>query len=448
MNPRILFYSIVVALAGFLFGFDTAVISGAEQAIQQLWNLNVFQHGLSVSIALIGTVIGALLGGIPTDKIGRKNTLFWIAVLYLISALGSAIATDWYLFLFFRLVGGLGVGASSVAAPLYIAEIAPAERRGRLVALFQSNIVLGIVLAYVSNYLLADTGMFAWRWMLGVEVFPALLFLVLVIFIPKSPRWLVVRKGDLNQARSVLRSLYPGQVEAMIQEIQWQQQVQPLKRERLWHSQYRLPVLLVVLFAMFNQLSGINAIIYYAPRVLEMAGLGQRAALLSTVGLGLVNLAFTLLALYCIDKLGRRTLMLIGSAGLVVSLALVSRAFFLGDFSGYAVMLYLVLFIAFFAFSQGAVIWVFFAEIFPTPVRASGQALGSFIHWIMAALVAFAFPALTQIAGTGTTFLLFAGAMMLQLIFVWKMMPETAGKSLERIEIRESELPAALAPLK
>lgn len=447
MNGRILFYSIVVALAGFLFGFDTAVISGAEQAIQQLWNLNVFQHGLSVSIALIGTVIGALLGGIPTDKIGRKNTLFWIAVLYLISALGSAIATDWYLFLFFRLVGGLGVGASSVAAPLYIAEIAPAQRRGRLVALFQSNIVLGIVLAYISNYLLADTGMFAWRWMLGVEVFPALLFLVLVIFIPKSPRWLVVRKGDLNQARSVLRSLYPGQVEAMMSEIQRQQAV-PLKRERLWHSQYRLPVLLVVLFAVFNQMSGINAIIYYAPRVLEMTGLGPRAALLSTVGLGLVNFAFTLLALYCIDKLGRRTLMLIGSAGLVVSLVLVSRAFYMGDFSGYAVMLYLVMFIAFFAFSQGAVIWVFFAEIFPTSVRASGQALGSFMHWIMAALVAFAFPALTQIFGAGTTFLLFAGAMVLQFLFVWKMMPETAGKSLERIELHEPELPAALASLK
>jgi sugar porter (SP) family MFS transporter len=446
MNLRILYYSVVVALGGFLFGFDTAVISGAEQSIQVIWGLNVFQHGLTVSIALIGTVIGALFGGIPSDRIGRKNTLFWIAILYFVSALGSAIAADWYLFLFFRFIGGLGVGASSVAAPMYISEIAPPDKRGRLVALFQFNVVFGIVISYFSNYLLSGIGENAWRWMLGVEGVPAIIFLITVLFVPKSPRWLIFRKNDVEGAKLILQSLYPDKVDNLIEEIKSHREAHSgTGANQLFTSKYSLPVTLAVLFAVFNQLSGINAIIYYAPRVLEMTGLGKSTALLSTFGIGIVNFTFTLIAMSFIDRMGRRFLMTVGSFGLIISLALVSRAFYLQDFSGYGVTVYLFLFIACFAFSQGAVIWVFISEIFPNQVRAKGQALGSFTHWIMAALVAFIFPVIAEKLGGGTTFLIFSVMMVFQLLFVWKMMPETKGKSLEQIEDMEEHLEPKLA---
>ena len=434
-NRRILFWSVTVAMGGFLFGFDTAVISGAEQSIQDVWQLDVFQHGLTVSIALIGTVLGALFGGYPSDRIGRKNTLFWIGVLYLISAAGSALATDWYSFLFFRFIGGLGVGASSVAAPMYISEIAPAKNRGKMVAMFQFNVVFGILVAFLSNYLLQDVGSTSWRWMLGVEAFPAAVFVGLVLLVPESPRWLIIKRGAIEEARAVLAQINPSTADSEVSAIIESKNINEHRStsEGLFSKQHSFPVMLAVLFAVFNQVSGINAIIYYAPRIFEMTGLGKDAALLSSAGVGLVNLVFTLIGLNLIDRVGRRTLMLIGSFGLIFTLSLVSWAFYTQSFNGMLVPLCLFGYIAFFAFSQGAVIWVFISEIFPNSVRASGQALGSFTHWFMAAVIAFAFPYIASTLGGGNTFLIFAAMMVLQLLFVWRMMPETKGVSLEQI---------------
>ena len=431
-------WSLVVALGGFLFGFDTAVISGAERAIQAYWDLGVFEHGLTVSIALIGTVIGSLLGSIPSDRIGRKKTLFLVAALYLLSSLGTAFATDWYLFLAFRFLGGLGVGVSSVTAPIYISEISPANSRGRLVALFQLNVVLGILISYLSNYIIGQGGEDSWRWMLGVQAIPSLIFYILIRFVPESPRWLILHKGKMEEARQVLKRINPLNYEQELASIQ-QSQHKPegSKTEvKLLSAKYKLPITLAVLFAVFNQVSGINAIIYYAPRIFEMAGLGAHTSLLSTVGIGLVNFTFTLLAIAFIDKIGRRTLMLIGSVGLILSLGMVSSTFYTGNFSGFAITFYLMIYIAFFAFSQGAVIWVFISEIFPNEVRAKGQTLGSFTHWVMAAVIAFSFPYFAEKLGGGTTFLFFSTMMVLQLIFVWRLMPETKGKSLEQIETK------------
>jgi sugar porter (SP) family MFS transporter len=431
-------WSLVVALGGFLFGFDTAVISGAEKAVQKFWNLDVFEHGLTVSIALIGTVIGSLFGSIPSDKLGRKKTLFLIAALYLLSSLGTALANDWSVFLIFRLLGGFGVGVSSVTAPVYISEISPASSRGRLVGLFQFNVVLGILVSYLSNYLLGQEGEDSWRWMLGVQAFPSIVFFVLINFVPESPRWLILHKGLIDEGRSVLKRINPLNYEAELVSIQQSQTPKTAKgsEERLLSSKYKTPITLAVLFAIFNQVSGINAIIYYSPRIFEMAGLGAHTSLLSTVGIGLVNFTFTLVALGFIDKIGRRTLMFIGSVGLILSLALVSRTFYSEDFSGFAITLYLMVYIAFFAFSQGAVIWVFISEIFPNEVRAKGQTLGSSTHWIMAALIAFSFPYFAEKLGGGNTFLFFSFMMILQLLFVWRLMPETKGRSLEQIETK------------
>ena len=432
-RQKLWFWSITVALGGFLFGFDTAVISGAEQTIQEVWALTAVEHGFTVSIALIGTVFGALFGGIPSDRIGRQKTLVWIAALYLVSALGSALATDWYVFLFFRFIGGLGVGASSVAAPMYISEISPPSSRGQLVALFQFNIVFGILIAYLSNFLIAGVGENAWRWMLGVEAFPALGFLITIFLVPESPRWLILKRNAVEQARSILAQIDPAQADTEVQAILTTVEPVETRQEPFFSKKYRWPIMLAVLFAFFNQMSGINAIIYYAPRIFEMTGLGTNAALLSSTGVGLVNLLSTFLGLYLIDKAGRRVLMIVGSMGLILTLGLVASAFFTESF-GILVPIYLFVYIAFFAFSQGAVIWVFISEIFPNRVRASGQALGSFTHWLMAALVAFAFPIVTEALGGGLTFAIFCGMMVLQLLFAWKMMPETKGKSLEELE--------------
>ncbi len=435
MNKKVFLWSIVVALGGFLFGFDTAVISGAERAIQEVWSLDVFEHGLTVSIALIGTVIGALLGGIPSDALGRKKTLFWIAVFYFISAVGSALATGWYAFLFFRFLGGLGVGASSVTAPLYISEIAPAKSRGRLVALFQFNIVFGILVAFLSNYLISGIGESDWRWMLGAEAFPAIGFLVGVLFVPESPRWLILKRNRVHEAQTTLQIVNPDiDASQTVMEILVSAKADVTKpKVKFFSSRYSRPITLAVLFAFFNQLSGINAIIYYAPRIFEMTGLGTSSALLSSAGIGLVNFLFTLLAMNFIDRFGRRTLMFIGTFGLIITLGLVSMAFFTESFQGYAVPIYLFVYIAFFAFSQGAVIWVFISEIFPNEVRASGQALGSFTHWLLAAVIAFSFPYVAETLGGGVTFMIFCAMMVLQLIFVWRMMPETKETSLEEI---------------
>lgn len=435
-SKNVFLWSLVIALGGFLFGFDTAVISGAEQAIQKNWNLNTVEHGLTVSIALIGTIFGAIFGAIPSDKLGRKRTLVFIAVLYLFSSLGTALATNWYAFLFFRLAGGLGVGASSVTAPIYISEISPAERRGKLVGLFQFNVVLGIVISYFSNYLIGLSGEHSWRLMLGIQAIPSFLFLVLLRMIPESPRWLIMKKGKVEEAREIFKTINPDTADKIVKEISEtdKEEKAVLQQDPLFSKRYKTPVMLAVLFAMFNQVSGINAIIYYAPRIFEMTGLGTSSSLLSTVGLGIINFSFTLLAMNFIDRVGRKTLMLIGSVGLIVTLGMVSYSFYAESFSGFAVPLFLFIYIAFFAFSQGAVIWVFISEIFPNQVRAKGQTLGSTTHWVMAALIAFSFPYLAEKAGGGNTFLFFCIMMCLQLLFVWKLMPETKGKSLEQIE--------------
>ncbi len=462
------FWSITVALGGFLFGFDTAVISGAEQAIQQQWSLGDFQHGLAIAIALYGTVIGALFGGVPADRFGRKRTLFWIGLFYLASAAGSALAPEIYSFMLFRFLGGLGVGASSVVAPMYISEIAPAHSRGRLVALFQFNIVLGILIAYVSNYLLAGLGgEQAWRYMLGVECIPALLFALLVTQVPRSPRWLFLQQHDEAGAREVLARIDPAVVdERMASFKDYLSQHHQKPSLRLFFSRaFRFPILLAVLLACFNQLSGINAIIYYAPRIFKVTGVATENALLSTSFLGLFNLVFTMVGLALIDRMGRRFLLYVGSFGLILTLGLVGAAFYAApvDLSvienldaylaglseaklaeiqatfGY-VAYYLCAYIAFFALSQGAVIWVFLSEIFPNEVRGYGQSLGSFTHWLLAALIANLFPFFLGKFGGGPIFFFFAFMMVLQLLFVWRIMPETKGKTLEELGLSMGKL--------
>lgn len=433
---KVFLWSIVVALGGFLFGFDTAVISGAEQSIQEYWNLSPVEHGLTISIALIGTVVGSFFGSIPSDRLGRRATLIIIAVLYLLSSLGTALATNWVLFLLFRLLGGLGVGASSVTAPVYISEIAPAHNRGRLVALFQFNVVFGILFSYFSNFLIGQDGEAAWRWMLGVQAFPSLLFFILLQGVPESPRWLISKKGKLEEAKATLKIISPDNYEEVVLSIQNNKKAEAATggAEQLLSRKNKFPIFLAVTFAIFNQVSGINAIIYYAPRIFEMTGLGRNSSLLSTMGIGAVNFLFTLIALQFIDRIGRKTLMLIGSVGLIATLGLVANAFYSQNFNGWSVTVYLLVYIAFFAFSQGAVIWVFISEIFPNGVRAKGQTLGSTTHWVMAALIAFSFPMLAERLGGGHTFSFFSAMMVLQLLFVWKVMPETKGKSLEQLE--------------
>lgn len=436
MNLKLFFWSITIALGGLLFGLDTAVISGAEQAIQKFWQLDDWTLGLAVAIALYGTVIGALFASIPTDKWGRKKTLMWIGILFLLSAVGAAIAQDINVFMAFRFIGGIAIGASSVAAPIYISEIAPAKNRGLLVALFQFNIVLGILLAYVSNYFLADTGEMAWRWMLGVVALPSLAFTLMMMFVPESPRWLLMTKGDVAKARAVLAITEPDNTEGVLQSIQEgiAQQTSNTTLLQFFSGKYSFPILLAFLFAFFNQLSGINAIIYYAPRIFEMTGLASSSALLSSVGIGLVNLLMTMLGLSLIDRYGRRSLMYIGSFGYIISLALIANAFYTESYSG--VLIYIIVFIASHAIGQGAVIWVFISEIFPNQVRGFGQSLGSSTHWIFAAIITNIFPPLTKSLGGGKTFTIFLVMMIFQLIFVWRLMPETKGVPLEELEKR------------
>jgi MFS transporter, SP family, arabinose:H+ symporter len=429
-NSKIFFWSLTAALGGFLFGFDTAVISGVEQTLQKLWHLSVFQHGITVSIALIGTVFGSLLGGIPTEKYGRKVTLYIVAITYLLSAVGTAYAVDWSVFLVFRFLGGLGVGISSVVAPMYISEIAPPSKRGQLVAMFQFNIVFGILIAYLSNYLLGDIGENAWRWMLGVQAIPSILFLLTILAIPESPRWLILKKNDVITARQTLNFIDSSTSEQVINDIQNNANTSTESSfSNLFQKKYRIPIILAVLFAFFNQMSGINAIIYYAPRIFEMAGFGADTALLSSAGIGLVNLISTLIGISLIDKFGRRVLMYIGSVGYIISLSLIALAFYRNIFDG--MTFFIFFFIASHAVGQGAVIWVFISEIFPSEVRAHGQALGSFTHWILAAIIAFTFPFIAETFGGALTFSFFGIMMVLQLLFVWRIMPETKGTSLE-----------------
>ena len=434
MPINIALWAVTSALAGFLFGFDTVVISGAEQKIQTLWGLSSGMHGVAMAAALYGTVVGSLVGGWPTDRFGRKATLFWIGVLYVISALGCGFAPEVWSFVAARFIGGLGIGISTVEAPLYISEISPPEYRGRLAGMFQFNIVFGIVIAFLSNFLLKDLGENAWRWMLGVAAFPSVVYMILSMFLPESPRWLLSRKGDREGGIRVLRLISPKATEtelmAQADEISNQSGNQR-KAGRFWTAELRRPILLAFLIAFFNQLSGINAILYFAPRIFEMTGLGAKAALLQSVGIGITNLIFTFVGLWLIDRLGRRTLLYIGSVGYIASLGLTSWAFFTGHFQIVPVCIFA--FIAAHAIGQGAVIWVFIAEIFPNSHRAEGQALGSFTHWVFAALLTTFFPRMVEAFPPGAVFLFFCSMMVLQLVWVRVMVPETKGVPLEKI---------------
>ncbi len=437
MKRSIFFWSITSALAGFLFGFDTVVISGAEQTIQALWSLSPTMHGVAMASALYGTVLGSLVGSWPTDRFGRRPTLFWIGILYLVSAVWSGLATGVYTFIVARFIGGLGVGMSTVAAPLYIAEIAPPASRGRLAGLFQFNIVFGILVAFVSNALLAGIGEHAWRWMLGVEAIPALIYSVLCLAIPESPRWLIARKGDRAAGVAVLRRMSPEASTAEIEATANVIRASAGDREvaaGFWTRRLRVPILLAFLVAFFNQLSGINAVLYFAPRIFEMAGLGAQAALLQSIGIGVTNLIFTFVGLWLIDRLGRRTLLQIGSFGYIASLGLTSWAFFTGHYA--IVPACIFAFIAAHAVGQGAVIWVLISEIFPTRYRAEGQALGSFTHWIFAALLTTFFPMMVTAFAPGLVFLFFTVMMVIQLLWVALMVPETKGVPLEEMQKR------------
>lgn len=433
-TKSILLSSIVASLAGFLFGFDTIVISGADRPIQLLWETSDLFHGTFImSMALWGTVIGALFGGIPCEKFGRKKTLFWIGILYLLSALGSGLAPDPYIFSISRFIGGLGVGASSVAAPIYISEITPPDSRGRLVASYQFNIVFGILVAYISNYMIGEYfGDNAWRWMLGIEALPAAIYSLLVVGVPESPRWLTLKKKDEAEAKKLLEQLNPGEnITELMQAIK--NSVSDTARAAFFSKKFRFPIILAFLLAFFNQLSGINFVLYYAPRIFEQAGIAATDVLGASIPLGVVNLLFTLLGMYLIDKAGRKQLMYYGSFGYIISLAGVSWAFFTGAEGG-LVVAFVCAFIASHAIGQGAVIWVFISEIFPNAVRDFGMSLGSGTHWIFAALITLVTPTVLATFSGGTIFAFFAGMMVLQLLFVWGIMPETKNKSLEELE--------------
>jgi len=525
VSKRLVIWSLTSALAGFLFGFDTIVISGAEQKIQSLWELDSKLHGLAMSAALWGTVIGSLIGGFPTERFGRRKTLLWIGILYFVSAVGSGIAPEKFFFMIARFIGGLGVGMATVASPLYISEISPAKLRGRLAGMFQFNIVFGILIAFVSNYFLAKylNEEVAWRWMLGVEAFPALLYTFLCFGIPESPRWLIVHGGQHEAGVEVFRRVNPDMSDEGIADlvVTVEASVSHDKRAaaRFWTARLRIPIMLAFLVAFFNQLSGINAILYFAPRIFSLTGLDAAAALLQSVGIGFTNLVFTFVGLYLIDRLGRRTLLYIGSVGYIASLGLCAWAFFtyapqfhvaskaiavkelcekveaekargekdeadlakkyveakaalikassrevyqgqsvtiasdaepadvkeiadkalkeaskLAGYGGTTVLLCIFAFIAAHAVGQGAVIWVFISEIFPNRNRASGQALGSFTHWIFAALLTLFFPGTMKLLAPGYVFGFFCFMMVLQLVWVKVMVPETKGVPLEEMQ--------------
>jgi MFS transporter, SP family, xylose:H+ symportor len=442
LTPVLVGSAIVAALGGLLFGFDTAVISGTTDALKATFRLSENLLGFTVAIALIGTIIGAIFAGKPADIWGRKRALMVLAILYFVSALGSALAWDWYSFLAFRLLGGLAVGGASVVSPLYIAEISPARFRGRLVAVQQFNVVLGILVAFFSNYLIArmNFGPAEWRWMLGIQVVPSAIFFLLLFPTPESPRWLMT-KSRLDEARRVFArvGVDGSGIDQELADIQRSLDLEHHEGgDSLFQAKYRWPIFLAVAIAMFNQLSGINALMYYAPKIFEMAGAGKDSALLQAVAVGGTNLLFTMLAMTVIDYFGRRKLILIGSVGYLISLGATAWAFYTYGTkftpTGSAVVLAgLLLFIAAHAFGQGAVIWVFISEIFPNRVRAQGQALGSTTHWVMAALITWTFPLIARSSG-GHAFAFYAVMMFVQLLWALFLMPETKGVPLEEIQ--------------
>jgi len=428
---RVFGWSVILALGGFLFGFDTAVISGVEKSIQQLFNLSPFWQGFTISSALIGTVVGALAAGNPSDKYGRKPILFIIAFLFAFSAAGSALANTLWSFIAFRFAGGLAVGASSVVAPMYISEISPAALRGRMTALFQFNVIFGILMAYVSNYLLSKMGEHSWRWMLGIGGIPAIVYFFLLFLVPESPRFLV-KKGKITEAKKVLQKIETQGVETEIADIRLSLDQ---KKENLFSGRYVKPISIAFLVAMFNQFSGINAILYYAPRIFELTGLSVTESMFQPVMIGITNGIFTILGLLIIDKVGRKKLLITGSIGMAICLGLIARAFYLQQFGGYELLAFLIGYIMFFAFSTGAVIWVLISEVFPNSVRGQGQSLGSFTHWFFAAIITFLFPVIADgyRSGSGYAFTFFSLMMLIQALVVWKYFPETKGKTLEEL---------------
>jgi MFS transporter, SP family, arabinose:H+ symporter len=436
LNSTLIKATAVGALGGLLFGFDTAVIAGTTHSLTLAYTLSPKQLGLTVAMALIGTIIGAMSAGIPGQRWGGRETLRVLAVFYVLSALGCAFAASWPMLLIARFIGGLGIGGSSVLGPVYIAELAPARLRGRLVGLFQINIVLGILLAYFSNYAIGGLGLGAneWRWQFGVAAVPAILFLVMLFGIPPSSRWLVTQKR-VDEARTVLQSMGAEDPETELREI-----VESIHLERAQTSEplfvwkYRLPIFLAITIGMFNQLSGINAILYYLNDIFAAAGYSKISGDLQAVAIGAMNLVATLFGMSLIDKLGRKTLLIIGSVGTAFCLAGVARVFYTQTHQNYLLWL-LVSYIAFFAVSQGAVIWVYIGEVFPNRVRAKGQALGSSSHWIMNAIIAYTFPQVAKSSGA-YPFIFFAAMMVVQFFVVLFFYPETKNVSLEQMQRR------------
>jgi len=442
MKRTLVLSTMVAALGGLLFGFDTAVISGTTQWLKSTFDLSSFELGFSVASALIGTIAGALLIGRPADKYGRRSILFLLAILYFISAIGSGLSWDWYSFLFFRFIGGLGVGGASVVSPMYIAEISPARLRGRLVAVAQLNIVFGMLIAYLSNYIIAglDLGSVEWRWMFGVEAIPAALFFLFLFTTPRSPRWLI-SESRIDEARQVLLKCGTdsGIIDTIVADIQESLMLDKHSiKEPFFTRKYRTPIMLAFMIALFNQLSGINAVLYYAPHIFSMAGFEKSSALLNSMGVGGVLFLFTIAAMAVIDKMGRKKIMIVGSIGYIVSLGTIAWAFFTygTEFTlagSRVVLISVFVFIASHAFGQGSVIWVYLSEIFPNRVRARGQSLGSTTHWTAAALISWTFPLIAEVSG-GYTFAFYAVCMVGQLIWVVLAMRETKGISLEEIQ--------------
>jgi sugar porter (SP) family MFS transporter len=435
--------SLTAALAGFIFGFDTVVISGANLPIKELWHTSPLFHGFFImSMALWGTVVGAIFGGIPTQKWGRKKVLVWIGILFSLSAIGTALAPDPYTFSIFRFIGGLGIGVSSVAAPTYISEISTAANRGKLVALYQFNIVFGILIAFLSNYFLQGVGgVNDWRWMLGALAVPSLIYSIMVVGVPESPRWLLIKKSDTETSKKILAKLGVADVDAEVASIiaSYQHEISSGHSTKLFSSKYKTIIWLAFMVAFFNQLSGINFILYYAPEILERSGLAAKDSLLNSIAIGGTNLIFTFVGLYLIDRIGRKTLLIIGSLGYILSLSLVAWSFYSHAGPG-SLMVFLLLFIAAHAIGQGAVIWVFISEIFPNKVRALGQSFGASVHWVFAALITLVTPVFLD-AKKGIfkdnpwpIFAFFACMMVLQLIWVLLKVPETKGVSLEDLE--------------
>ena len=429
---KLLKWSIISALAGFLFGFDTVVISGAEKKLQVIWNSSDLFHGfVVVSMALWGTVVGAIFGGIPNDKFGRKKTLIFIGVLYFISAIGSALANGPIVFSFFRFIGGIGIGISTIAVPTYITEISPAKDRGRLVGLYQFNLVFGMLIAFLSNYNFISFGEESWRYMMGIEAIPALFYLIFSFYIPFSPRWLI-SKGKINEATNILCQINAkDQTKIIIQEIESDLN-DSKSNESIFNKKYRFVLILAFCIAFFNQFSGINAILYYAPRIFEETGLDDNAALFNSVIIGIINLIFTYIGISLIDKIGRKKLMLIGSFGYIFSLLMMALNI-KDNLIGINTSIFIFSFIASHAIGQGTVIWVFISEIFPNKLRSNGQAFGSSVHWILAAIIPALIPYLFNTIGSEIVFLGFAIMMIFQLLFVIFIMPETKGISIESL---------------